>query len=88
MHRCLSVHGSRPGWTSATAIVGTVDDTHTRCPCLFASASFWCDSTRDFPNQEEDREKQDHDGEVWVTLIFFKAKGTQTFFSQRSHLER
>lgn len=68
--------------------VGTVDDTHTRCPCLFASASFWCDSTRDFPKQEEDREKQDYDGEVWVTLIFLKQRELRLFFFPNESLRR
>ena len=68
--------------------VGTVDDTHTRCPCLSASASFWCDSTRDFPKQEEDREKQDHDGEVWVTLIFLKQRELRLFFFPNESLRR
>ena len=60
--------------------MGIVDDTHTRYPCLSASASFWWDSTRDFPKQEEDREKQDHDGEVWVTRIFLKQRELKLFF--------
>ena len=57
--------------------------THTRCPCLSVSGSFWGDSTRDFPKQEEDREKQDHDGEVWVTHMFLKQRELKLFFSKR-----
>lgn len=84
VHQCLSVW-SRPGWQVAT--VGQWEQLMTPTPgaLVFASASFGVTPLGIFLIRRGSWEA----GPWWWGLgdtHLFKAKGTQTFFSQRSHL--